>query len=159
MKETSRLTQYIYRSRSSQSPPPIHAHMYAGCPTLLPHSQLMDGLNDTADNLLAAIERDEAEISPSTLYAVAAAHEGVPFVNGSPQVGVRRGQGLGQGQRWQAKRGRRCQAGREPFGWSGRGLTVQCSAAPHLEQHDDNVGSCPLSRGSLCQWVLSSSIL
>ena len=58
----------------------------------------MDGLNDTADNLLAAIERDEAEISPSTLYAVAAAHEGVPFVNGSPQVGVRRGQGQGQGQ-------------------------------------------------------------
>ena len=47
----------------------------------------MDGLNDTADNLLVAIERDEAEISPSTLYAVAAAHEGVPFVNGSPQVG------------------------------------------------------------------------
>ncbi|GAX76991.1 hypothetical protein CEUSTIGMA_g4438.t1 [Chlamydomonas eustigma] len=49
------------------------------------YSQLVEGLNDTADNLLAAIERNEAEISPSTLYAVAAAFEGVPFVNGSPQ--------------------------------------------------------------------------
>ena len=48
-------------------------------------SQLIDGLNDTASNLLAAIDRNESEISPSTLYAVAAAHEGVPFVNGSPQ--------------------------------------------------------------------------
>jgi myo-inositol-1-phosphate synthase len=46
---------------------------------------LIDGLNDTASNLLAAIDRNESEISPSTLYAVAAAHEGVPFVNGSPQ--------------------------------------------------------------------------
>ena len=47
---------------------------------------MVEGLNDTAENRLAAISRDEAEISPSTLYAVAAAHEGVPFVNGSPQV-------------------------------------------------------------------------
>jgi myo-inositol-1-phosphate synthase len=30
---------------------------------------VVEGLNDTADNLLAAIERDEAEVSPSTLYA------------------------------------------------------------------------------------------
>lgn len=34
---------------------------------------------------MAAIERNEAEISPSTLYAVACIEEGVPFVNGSPQ--------------------------------------------------------------------------
>ncbi len=45
----------------------------------------MEGLNDTADNLLASIARNEAEIAPSTLYAVACAQEGVPFVNGSPQ--------------------------------------------------------------------------
>ncbi|CAG9463315.1 unnamed protein product [Pedinophyceae sp. YPF-701] len=43
------------------------------------------GLNDTWDNLSAAIDRDEAEIAPSTLYAIAAINEGVPFVNGAPQ--------------------------------------------------------------------------
>lgn len=43
------------------------------------------GLNDTAANLFAAVERDEPEIAPSTLYALASISEGVPFVNGSPQ--------------------------------------------------------------------------
>jgi myo-inositol-1-phosphate synthase len=38
-----------------------------------------------ADNLLAAVERNEGEISPSTLYAIACMQEGVPFINGSPQ--------------------------------------------------------------------------
>ncbi len=46
---------------------------------------MVEGLNDTAANLLASIERGEAEVSPSTLYAVAAVQEGVPFINGSPQ--------------------------------------------------------------------------
>lgn len=35
--------------------------------------------------MLAAVERNEAEISPSTLYAIACMQEGVPFINGSPQ--------------------------------------------------------------------------
>jgi myo-inositol-1-phosphate synthase len=48
-------------------------------------AQVVEGLNDTAANLLASIERGEAEVSPSTLYAVAAVQEGVPFINGSPQ--------------------------------------------------------------------------
>lgn len=43
------------------------------------------GLNDTADNLLASVERDESEISPSTLFAIACIMEGVPYINGSPQ--------------------------------------------------------------------------
>jgi len=43
------------------------------------------GVNDTADNLLAAIKREEQEISPSTLFAVASILEGVSFINGSPQ--------------------------------------------------------------------------
>jgi len=43
------------------------------------------GLNDTADNLLDAIKREEKEISPSTLFAVASILEGAPFINGSPQ--------------------------------------------------------------------------
>jgi myo-inositol-1-phosphate synthase len=42
-------------------------------------------LNDTADNLLASVERDESEISPSTLFAIACILEGVPYINGSPQ--------------------------------------------------------------------------
>jgi myo-inositol-1-phosphate synthase len=46
---------------------------------------VVEGVNDTPANLRAAIERNEAEISPSTLYAVACIDEGVPFVNGSPQ--------------------------------------------------------------------------
>jgi len=48
-------------------------------------SAIVPGLNDTAANLLAAIERNEAEISPSTLFAVASILEGFPFINGSPQ--------------------------------------------------------------------------
>jgi len=43
------------------------------------------GLNDTADNLMASIDRDESEISPSTLFAVASILEGSPYINGSPQ--------------------------------------------------------------------------
>jgi myo-inositol-1-phosphate synthase len=49
------------------------------------YAAVAQGLNDTAENLLAAIERGEAEVAPSTLYAVAAIQEGVPFINGSPQ--------------------------------------------------------------------------
>lgn len=48
-------------------------------------SELRAGLNDTADNLLAAIERGDAEVSSSTLYAVASILEGCTFINGSPQ--------------------------------------------------------------------------
>ncbi|XP_003740765.1 inositol-3-phosphate synthase [Galendromus occidentalis] len=48
-------------------------------------SSLEAGLNDTASNLLAAIDRNEAEISPSTLYAVACVLEGITYINGSPQ--------------------------------------------------------------------------
>jgi len=49
------------------------------------YADVLDGLNDTADNLLAAIERGESEVAPSTLYAVAAINEGCPFINGAPQ--------------------------------------------------------------------------
>lgn len=43
------------------------------------------GVHDTAGNLLAAIEQNHPEISPSTLYAVASVLEGCPYANGSPQ--------------------------------------------------------------------------
>jgi myo-inositol-1-phosphate synthase len=46
---------------------------------------LVPGLNDTADNFLKAIENNEHEISPSSLYCVASVLEGVSYINGSPQ--------------------------------------------------------------------------
>eukprot|EP00771_Trimastix_marina_P003834 gnl/Trimastix_PCT/541.p1 GENE.gnl/Trimastix_PCT/541~~gnl/Trimastix_PCT/541.p1 ORF type:complete len:517 (+),score=205.51 gnl/Trimastix_PCT/541:64-1614(+) len=49
------------------------------------YSQLIDGVNDTAANLMAAIERGHDEISPSTLMAVASVLEHCPYINGSPQ--------------------------------------------------------------------------
>ncbi|XP_061457555.1 inositol-3-phosphate synthase 1 [Rhineura floridana] len=42
------------------------------------------GVNDTASNLLQAIERG-LEVSPSTLFAVASILEGCAYINGSPQ--------------------------------------------------------------------------
>ncbi|XP_037602706.1 inositol-3-phosphate synthase 1-A-like [Sebastes umbrosus] len=45
---------------------------------------IKQGVNDTAKNLLAAIQ-DGAEVSPSTLFAVASILEGCAYINGSPQ--------------------------------------------------------------------------
>merc|ERR1711920_1080335 len=44
-----------------------------------------EGMNDTAANLMASIGRDEAEVSPSTCFAVASILEGCTYINGSPQ--------------------------------------------------------------------------
>lgn len=49
------------------------------------YADVITGLNDTPENVFAALESGEKEISPSTLYALAAIQEGVPFINGSPQ--------------------------------------------------------------------------
>jgi len=46
---------------------------------------VISGVNDTADNLLRSIRSSHAEVSPSTIYAVASALEGCSFINGSPQ--------------------------------------------------------------------------
>jgi len=48
-------------------------------------ADIIPGVNDTADNLLKAIENSHPEISPSTLFAVASILEGSVFINGSPQ--------------------------------------------------------------------------
>lgn len=48
-------------------------------------AKLIPGVNDTADNLLNAIEQSHPEVSPSTLFAVASILEGAPYINGSPQ--------------------------------------------------------------------------
>ena len=49
------------------------------------YSSVAEGLNDTADNFMAAIDRNEAEVAPSSLYVAACILEGVPFINGAPQ--------------------------------------------------------------------------
>ncbi|KAI7745483.1 hypothetical protein M8C21_022585 [Ambrosia artemisiifolia] len=49
------------------------------------YSNVMVGLNDTMESLFASLDRNEAEISPSTLFAIACILENVPFINGSPQ--------------------------------------------------------------------------
>lgn len=48
-------------------------------------ADLIPGVNDTADNLLAAISSGHSEVAPSTVFAVASILEGAPFINGSPQ--------------------------------------------------------------------------
>lgn len=53
-------------------------------------SDVISGLNDTKENLFAALERNEAEIAPSTIFGMACVHENVPFINGSPQNTVSR---------------------------------------------------------------------
>ncbi|KKY23442.1 putative myo-inositol-1-phosphate synthase [Phaeomoniella chlamydospora] len=50
-----------------------------------PGQNSLVGVNDTADNLLKAIEEEHEEIAPSTIFAVACIEEGVPYINGSPQ--------------------------------------------------------------------------
>jgi len=47
--------------------------------------EVRTGLNDTAKALLESIRRNESEVSPSTLFAVASILEGVAYINGSPQ--------------------------------------------------------------------------
>ena len=49
------------------------------------YAEVRPGLNETQAELLASIASNEAEVAPSTLYAVASIMEGVPFINGSPQ--------------------------------------------------------------------------
>ena len=49
------------------------------------YSNVIVGLNDTLESLLDSLEKNESEISPSTLYAIACVLENIPFINGSPQ--------------------------------------------------------------------------
>lgn len=48
-------------------------------------TSIESGLNTTEAELLAAIQRGEAEVSPSTIFAVASILEGCSYINGSPQ--------------------------------------------------------------------------
>ena len=49
------------------------------------YAEVLEGINDTADNLINSIKNDHAEIAPSTVFAVASILENVPYINGSPQ--------------------------------------------------------------------------
>jgi len=49
------------------------------------YSDIIPGVNDTAANILSSIKSSHSEVSPSTVFAVAAILEGVPFINGAPQ--------------------------------------------------------------------------
>lgn len=49
------------------------------------YADIIPGVNDTSDHLLAAIASGHEEVSPSTVFAVASILEGAPFINGSPQ--------------------------------------------------------------------------
>ncbi|KAH0794047.1 Inositol-3-phosphate synthase [Histomonas meleagridis] len=49
------------------------------------YSEITPGVHDTPENLLKAVAEGHPEISPSTLYALAAIEEGFPYINGSPQ--------------------------------------------------------------------------
>ena len=48
-------------------------------------ADIIPGVNDTAENLLKAIEAGHEEVSPSTIFAVACILDNTPFINGSPQ--------------------------------------------------------------------------
>jgi len=48
-------------------------------------SEVIPGVHDTADNLLAALERGEKEIAPSCCYAIASILENAAYINGAPQ--------------------------------------------------------------------------
>jgi myo-inositol-1-phosphate synthase len=49
------------------------------------YADILEGVNDTADNLLKAIRSGHEEVAPSTVFAVACILENAPFINGSPQ--------------------------------------------------------------------------
>ena len=49
------------------------------------YADIIEGVNDTADNLMKAVESGHEEVSPSTVFAIACVLENAPFINGSPQ--------------------------------------------------------------------------
>jgi myo-inositol-1-phosphate synthase len=45
------------------------------------YSDIIVGVNDTADNLLALVKASRSKVSPSTVFAVTSILEGIPFIN------------------------------------------------------------------------------
>ncbi|KAG0233200.1 Myo-inositol-1-phosphate synthase, partial [Actinomortierella wolfii] len=48
-------------------------------------ASIIEGVNDTADNLLKSVKESHEEVAPSTIFAIASILENTPFINGSPQ--------------------------------------------------------------------------
>ena len=48
-------------------------------------SDVRAGLNDSSSSLLESIQRNDSEVSASTIFAVASILEGTTYINGSPQ--------------------------------------------------------------------------
>ncbi|EQC40828.1 inositol-3-phosphate synthase [Saprolegnia diclina VS20] len=48
-------------------------------------SDIVEGVNDSAENILEAIKAGEDEVSPSSVFAIASILEGASYINGSPQ--------------------------------------------------------------------------
>jgi len=48
-------------------------------------ADIIEGVNDTKENLMSSIRKDVDEVSPSSLFAVASILEGCSYINGSPQ--------------------------------------------------------------------------
>ncbi|CAF0729936.1 unnamed protein product [Brachionus calyciflorus] len=48
-------------------------------------ADIIEGVNDTAENILNSIKNNHSEISPSSMFAIASILEKSPFINGSPQ--------------------------------------------------------------------------
>lgn len=46
---------------------------------------IIEGINDTKENIIKAIKENHEEIAPSTVFAAAAILEKTPYINGSPQ--------------------------------------------------------------------------
>ncbi|KJH50406.1 inositol-3-phosphate synthase [Dictyocaulus viviparus] len=49
------------------------------------YTDVADGLNITAEQVLASVEANAKEISPSNIFAIASILEGAHYINGSPQ--------------------------------------------------------------------------
>jgi len=49
------------------------------------YHNVITGLNDTKETLLASLERNKSEILPSTFYGLTCVQENVPFINDNPQ--------------------------------------------------------------------------
>ncbi|KAK8811370.1 hypothetical protein WA158_003104 [Blastocystis sp. Blastoise] len=49
------------------------------------YSDVIEGINDTAENILKAIKNSEKEVAPSNVFATACILEHTTFINGSPQ--------------------------------------------------------------------------
>lgn len=49
------------------------------------YAEIIPGINDTAENILKAVENSHDEIAPSTLFALASILENAPYINGAPQ--------------------------------------------------------------------------